>query len=64
MKACITSHGSQRKAQLPPFLHNRAGGRCITPRSPAGGFPEGERSSPSVLHFKALKGDGFLNTRA
>jgi hypothetical protein len=26
-------------------------------------FLEGERSSPSVLHFKGFKGDGFLNTR-
>ena len=37
---------------------------CITLRSPAGGFSEGERSSPSVLPFKGLKGDGFLKRRA
>jgi hypothetical protein len=36
----------------------------ITPRSTAGGLSEGERSSPSQLHFKATKRDGFLGHRA
>jgi hypothetical protein len=35
-----------------------------TLRSPAGGFSEGERSSPSVLHFKEIKGDEYLRRRA
>jgi hypothetical protein len=34
-----------------------------TLRSPAGDLPEGERSSPSVLHFKEIKRDGFLEHR-
>src|SRR5918999_1796693 len=38
--------------------------RGITPRSPAGGLSEVERSSPSQLHFKGFKGDGFLKHRA
>jgi hypothetical protein len=36
----------------------------ITLRSPAGDRLEGERSSPSVLHFKGFNGDGFLEHRA
>jgi hypothetical protein len=36
----------------------------ITLRSPASGRLEGERSSPSVLHFKGFKGDGYLKHRA
>jgi hypothetical protein len=35
-----------------------------TLRSPAGDLPEGERSSPSPLHLKGFKGDGFLDHRA
>jgi hypothetical protein len=36
----------------------------ITLRSPAGGFSEGERSSPSVLHFKEIRRDEYLRHRA
>jgi hypothetical protein len=35
-----------------------------TLRSPAGGFSEGAHSAPSLLLFKALKRDGFLEHRA
>jgi hypothetical protein len=36
----------------------------ITLRSPASGLLEGERSSPSVLHFKGFNDDGYLKRRA
>jgi hypothetical protein len=36
----------------------------LTLRSPAGGFSEGGRSSPSVLRFKGFSRDGFHKYRA
>jgi hypothetical protein len=35
-------------------------GVCRTLRSPAGDFPEGERSSPLQLHLKGFKREGYL----
>ena len=54
----VRAANNRYRKQTQHEIESASGKRCIHLRAVC---PEGERSSPSQLHFKAIKRDGYLN---